>query len=214
MASPAASPTIGRRGRPPGTSARELEVVALRLFARHGFPDTTVEQIAAAAGVSRRTFFRYFDSKADVLWHAFDGEVAALRAAFADVSPRLPLMTAIRAAVVGVNRYRAEDVPELRTRMNLISSDPTLQASASLHYDAWERAVSEFAAGRLGEPPDSLQPLAIGRTTLAASRAAYDRWLSRADADLTVYLEVALRGLAAGYDEKRLATLPTVGTEE
>ena len=75
----------GRRGRPPGTSARDLEVISLRLFSELGFEDTTVERIAAAAGVSRRTFFRYFDSKADVLWHAFDGEVRALRAAFAEV---------------------------------------------------------------------------------------------------------------------------------
>lgn len=199
-----------RRGRPPGTSARELEVVALDLFAEYGFADTTVEQIAVAAGVSRRTFFRYFDSKADVLWHAFDGEVTALREAFATASPNLGLMTAIREVVVGVNNYRAEDVPELRTRMNLISSDPALQASATLHYDDWERAVTEFAAARLGESIDSLQPLAIGRTTLAACRAAYDRWLSRADADLTVYLDAALRGLATGYDERRLAATQDV----
>jgi len=197
--------TVGvRRGRPPGTSARELEVAALALFTEHGFADTTVEQIASAAGVSRRTFFRYFDSKADVLWHAFDGEVTALREAFATVSPSLPLMTAIRDVVVGVNRYRAEDVPELRTRMNLVGSDPALEASAALHYDAWERAVSAFAAARLGQGADSLQPLAIGRTTLAACRAAYDRWLARADADLTVYLDAALRGLASGYDEAAL----------
>jgi mycofactocin system transcriptional regulator len=182
------------------------------LFAEQGFPQTSVEQIAAAAGVSRRTFFRYFDSKADVLWHAFDGEVAALREAFENVSPKLPLMTAIREVVVGVNRYRAEDVPELRTRMNLIASDPALAASAALHYDAWERAVSEYAAARLDQPVDSLQPLAIGRTTLAACRAAYDRWLARADADLTVYLDAALRGLAAGYDERRLSGARKVDT--
>jgi TetR/AcrR family transcriptional regulator, regulator of mycofactocin system len=176
----------GRRGRPPGTSARELEVIALRLFTEHGFEDTTVERIAGAAGVSKRTFFRYFDSKADVLWHAFDGEVRALRAAFAAVPPELPLMPAIRQVVVGVNRYRAEDVPELRTRMNLIGSVPALAASAAHHYHAWERAVGEFAATRLGRPADSLYPLAIGRATLAVCRSAYERWAERADADLTV----------------------------
>jgi TetR/AcrR family transcriptional regulator, regulator of mycofactocin system len=189
----------GRRGRPRGTSARALELIALRLFSEDGFEETTVERIAAAAGVSRRTFFRYFDSKVDVLWHAFDGEVRALRIAFAAVPATVPLMEAIRQVVVGANRYRAEDVPELRTRMNLIGSVPALQASAAHHYDAWERAVSDFAAGRLGQSSGSLIPLAIGRATLAVCRAAYDNWVERADADLTVYLSEALRALADGF---------------
>jgi TetR/AcrR family transcriptional regulator, regulator of mycofactocin system len=188
-----------RRGRPPGTSARELELISLRLFTEAGFEDTTVERIAAEAGVSKRTFFRYFDSKADVLWHAFDGEVRALRAAFTAVPPRVPLMDAIRQVVVGANSYRAEDVAELRTRMNLIGTVPALQASAAHHYDAWERAVSDFAASRLGQPGGALIPLAIGRATLAVCRAAYDSWVDRADADLTVYLDEALRALAAGF---------------
>jgi TetR/AcrR family transcriptional regulator, regulator of mycofactocin system len=193
-----------RRGRPPGTSARELELIALRLFTDQGFDATTVEQIAAAAGVSRRTFFRYFDSKGDVLWQAFDGEVQRLREAFQAVPAGVPLMEAIRKVVVGANRYRAEDVPELRTRMNLIGSVPALQASAAHHYDAWERAVSEFAATRLGRPADSLFPLAVGRATLAVCRSAYDRWVDRADADLTVYLDQALRALAVGFAEAQL----------
>jgi TetR/AcrR family transcriptional regulator, regulator of mycofactocin system len=188
-----------RRGRPPGTSARELELISLRLFTEDGFEDTTVERIAAAAGVSRRTFFRYFDSKADVLWSAFDGEVRALRAAFAAVPAGVPVMEAIRLVVVGANRYRAEDVPELRTRMNLIGSVPALQASAAHHYDAWERAVTDFAASRLRQPANALIPLAIGRATLAVCRAAYDCWAERADADLTVYLDEALRSLAEGF---------------
>ncbi|HVU61434.1 MAG TPA: mycofactocin system transcriptional regulator [Mycobacteriales bacterium] len=190
------------RGRPRETSARELEVVALELFAAQGYAQTSVEQIAAGAGVSKRTFFRYFDSKAAVLWHDFDNEVEQLRAAFAQVPASTTLMTAIREVVVSVNRYRAEDVPELRTRMQLISTDPALEASAASRYDAWERAVSEFAAARLAESADALIPLAIGRTTLAACRAAYEVWLTRADADLTVYLDESLRALAAGFRAK------------
>jgi len=193
-------PAPPRRGRPPGTSARDLELVALDLFTRRGFDETTVEQIAAAAGVSRRTFFRYFESKSDVLWHSFDAEVARLRAAFAAVPEEVGLLDGIRAGVVGVNRYRPRDVPELRARMHLITSVPALAASAALHYDDWERAVGEFAARRLGQPPDSLYPLAISRATLATCRAAFDRWAARADADLTVYLDAALRALAAGFD--------------
>ena len=188
-----------RRGRPPGTSRRTLALIALRLFTEQGFEETTIERIAAEAGVSRRTYFRYFDSKASALWDDFDSEVDVIRAALAKVPEQVPMMDAIRQAVVAANHYRAEDVPELRTRMNLIGSVPALASSAAVHYDAWERVVSEFVGARTGQPPWSLYPLVVGRSTLAACRAAYDRWSARADADLTVYLDAALAALATGF---------------
>ena len=75
---------------------------------------------------------------------------------------------------------------------------PELVASAAVHYDAWERAISDVRRPPAGQPRDSLYPLAVGRAILAACRAAYDRWSARADADLTVYLDAALRALGAG----------------
>jgi mycofactocin system transcriptional regulator len=197
----AGSAETARRGRPPGTSARDLELIALRLFSEQGFDETSVEEIAAAAGVSGRTFFRYFDAKAEVLWHQFDREIDELRTAFDAVPDRVPMMTAIRQVVVSVNHYRADDVPELRARMQLIGSVPALQASAAPHYDAWERTVSAFAARRLGMAEDDLLSLALGRATLATCRAAFDRWVAMADADLTVYLDQGLRALASGFKE-------------
>ena len=171
-----------RRGRPPGTSRRELELIALRLFTDQGFDSTTIEQIAAEAGVSKRTFFRYFSSKASVLWSEFDHEVDVIRTALAEVPAGVPMMDAIRRAVVAANHYGRQDVPELRMRMNLIGNVPALQSSAAIHYDAWERAISDFAAARTGQPADTLYPLAVGR------------------ADLTFYLDAALAALAAGFD--------------
>jgi mycofactocin system transcriptional regulator len=194
-----ATGAAARRGRPPGTSRRTLALIALRLFTEQGFEETTIEQIAAEAGVSRRTFFRYFDSKASALWGEFDSEVDVIRAALAKVPEQVPMMDAIRQAVVAANHYRAEDVPELRIRMNLIASVPALASSATVRYDAWERVVSEFVGGRTGLPPWSLYPLVVGRSTLAACRAAYDRWSARADTDLTVYLDAALAALATGF---------------
>jgi mycofactocin system transcriptional regulator len=196
----AADPAAARRGRPPGTSRRELELIALRLFTDQGFDATTIEQIAAEAGVSKRTFFRYFGSKASVLWSEFDHEVETIRAALAQVPAAVPMMDAIRRAVVAANHYGPTDVPELRLRMNLIGTVPALQSSAAVHYGEWEQAISDFAATRVGQPAGSLYPLAIGRVTLAACRAAYDRWSARADADLTFYLDAALAALAAGFE--------------
>lgn len=174
-------------------------MIALRLFTERGFHETTVDQIAAAAGVSRRTFFRYFDAKSEVLWSAFDAEVASIRATLAQTATDLPVMEAVRRAVIAANHYRAEDVPELRMRMQLISAVPELAASATVHYDAWERAIADFVGRRAGQPADSLYPLAAGRATLAACRAAYEQWSVSADADLTHYLDAALRALSAGF---------------
>jgi TetR/AcrR family transcriptional regulator, regulator of mycofactocin system len=196
----------GRRGRPRATSRPELQEIALRLFAEHGFENTTIEQIAAEAGVSERTFFRYFTTKASVLWADFDSEVATIRSAFALVPDDVPMMEAIRSVVVAANHYHAEDVPEMRRRMSLIATEPALSFGAAEHYADWERAVSEFAARRLGQPAESLYPLAIGRTVLAACRAAYDRWSDRADNDLPAYLDAALAALSSGFDPASLGT--------
>jgi mycofactocin system transcriptional regulator len=204
------APSAGarRRGRPRGTSARALELIALRLFTEQGFEETTVDQIATAAGVSRRTFFRYFDTKSDVLWSEFDAEVETIRGLFAQTPGGLTIMEGVRRAVLAANHYRAEDVPELRMRMSLLSSVPELVASSAIHYDAWERAVVDFVARRSGQPADSLYPLTVGRAVLAACRAGYDRWVARADADLTVYLDAALRALAAGFRDDVLTAEP------
>jgi len=190
---------------------RELELIALRLFTKRGFDATTVDEIAAAAGVSRRTFFRYFDSKAEVLWNDFDLEVDNLRDVLSRAGPGATVMDAVRVAVLSVNHYSAADVPELRARMSLINSVPELAASAALHYDAWERAIIDFVASKCGQPADTLYPIAVGRATLATCRAAYERWAARADADLTVYLDAALRALAEGFADRSLASEPTSG---
>ena len=198
----------GRRGRPRATSRHELQAIALRLFADNGFENTTIEQIAAEAGVSERTFFRYFTTKASVLWADFDTEVATIRAALAVVPDDVPMMDAIRGAVVAANHYHAEDVPEMRRRMSLIANEPGLGVRR-------RRALRGLGARgqRVRRPPPRparriAVPLAVGRTVLAACRAAYDRWSDRADNDLPTYLDAALTALASGFDPASLRTAP------
>src|ERR1700759_4506208 len=84
-----------RPGRRRVTSRQELEQTAFALFTVHGFDATTVDEIAAAAGIGRRTFFRYFPSKNDIPWGAFEGELDRMRVRLKECPPEVPLMDAI-----------------------------------------------------------------------------------------------------------------------
>jgi len=114
------------------TSRAEIEQAAFGLFGHRGFEQTTVDEIAAAAGIGRRTFFRYFPSKNDVPWGEFDAELARMRIRLAAAPPQEPLMDAIRRAIVEFNRVAPEQLPAHRQRMQLILRVPALQAHSTL----------------------------------------------------------------------------------
>ena len=182
-------------GRRPATTRRQLERVAIALFVERGFERTTVGDIAAAGGIGRRTFFRYFGSKNDVIWGEFDEELDRMRAAFDAAPPDAPLMQTVRQVVVASNRYGSEDLPELRLRMTLITTTPALRAHSALRYDAWRRTVAEFAARRLGQAPGDLLPSVLAGATLGVAMAAYAYWLQTGQ-ELTALLDDALARLA------------------
>jgi mycofactocin system transcriptional regulator len=187
-----------RSGRPPATSREALERLGFALFARQGFEQTTIDDIAAAAGISRRTFFRYFASKNDLVWGDFRGHLAWLERLLAAAEPTLPMMDALRTSIVEFNRFDPVDVPWHRQRMDLILNVPTLQADATLRYAAWRRIITEFAARRTGLPPSDMVPRLIGHAALGAALTAYETWLADPDSDLTDLLDTAVRQLGVG----------------
>jgi TetR/AcrR family transcriptional regulator, regulator of mycofactocin system len=172
--------------------------VALDLFAERGFEATTVDEIAAAVGVGRRTLFRYFESKNDIAWGDFDSVMERLREALAEAAD-LPLMEALRRGVVESNRYPVDQEPGLRTRMTMITSSAALQAHSALRYAEWRGVVAEWAAARLGEAPDDLRPRVIGYAALGSAMASFERWVANADEDLLGLLDAAFVALAAGF---------------
>src|SRR4051794_26147642 len=93
---------------------------ALDLFSQRGFEHATSDEVADSAGISRRTFFRYFATKADAVWGDFAGHVARLEGLLAATDPGRPVLTSICAAYVEVNDYPAAELPLLRERMQLI----------------------------------------------------------------------------------------------
>jgi TetR/AcrR family transcriptional regulator, regulator of mycofactocin system len=192
----------GMPGRRPVTSRAELEHVAFALFAEKGFEQTTVDDIAAAAGIGRRTFFRYFPSKNDVPWGDFERELERMRARLRACPPQVPLMDAIRLALVDFNRVDPDQIPWHRRRMTLILRVPALLAHSTLRFAAWREVVAEFAGERTGQRPDALAPQAIAHAVLGVAIAAYEQWLDRADADLSVLLDSAMRDLAGAFDRR------------
>ena len=190
---------IGRAGRKRVTSRAELEHAAFDLFGRQGFDRTTIDDIAAAAGIGRRTFFRYFPSKNDVPWGDFETELERMRVRLKACPAQTPLMDVIRVAIVDFNRLAPEQVPWHRRRMELILRTPALQAHSTLRYAAWREVIAEFVSERIGQPPDALAPRTIAYAALGVAVAAYEQWLETDDADLSDLLDKAMRELAAAF---------------
>lgn len=186
-------------GRPPSTTRHELQDIAIEMFSAQGYDEVTIEALAAAAGISRRTFFRYFSSKADALMADFDADVERLRSVLAGSDPDLPVMDAIRHAVVAVNRYHADDLARLRQRLQLQHDHPALLANGILHYEEWQAVVAEFAAGRLGLARDDLLPQVIARSVFGAAYAGFMSWLADDRGDLSPWLDGALAAMAEAF---------------
>ena len=124
-------------GRPAATSRGELERICLEIFSAQGFDVTSIDEIAAAAGIGRRTFFRYFKSKNDAVWGEFDTQLDAFARWFAGCPLEVPVVEAIRGGVVAFNSFDGQAAESLRSRMRLILRAPSLQAYAPLRYAAW-----------------------------------------------------------------------------
>jgi AcrR family transcriptional regulator len=159
-------------------TAAELEEAALRLFAERGFDAVTVDDIAAEAGVSRRTFFRYFASKEDVLLSDHLRRLAELRAALAARPADEPVLTAVRQAILSMTQGYEQERERLLRRAQIMAETPALQTRSLGHQRVWEEAVKDMVALRLGvDPTMDVRPAVVAATTLAAVRVAVGTWL-------------------------------------
>lgn len=191
-----AQASAAHAGRPPVTTRAAIEQVAFALFDRQGFERTTVEDIARAAGIGRRTVFRYFASKNDIVWGDWEIALAGMRRHLAAQAADAPLAEVLRDAVVAYNQLPAEEIPRHRKRMELVLHVPALQAHSTIRYNEWRQVVAEYVAARRGENPTALSPQLIAYAALGAAVTAYEQWLTDEGADLAALLHRALTELA------------------
>ena len=182
-----------------GDTRARIERAALELFSAEGFEQVTIEEIAAVAGTSRRTFFRHVGSKADAVWGDFAGHVARLAALLHAAGEDVAVLPAVFGAYVEVNDYAEADLPVLRQRMRLILTEPALQAHSQLRYADVDEVVARYVAARCGQDPAALLPRLVATTTRAAATTAFEVWLSDEDGSLAEALRAAFAQLAEGY---------------
>ena len=176
---------------------RAITDAAWDLFARNGYDDTTVDDIAAAADVSQRTFFRYFDSKEAVLFGAwrdeFDELARRMRERPADESPMAAMLGALISLAGYYKRQRALRIERAR----LVATSPNVGRYQQVTISpAFQAMLTDALADRLGvDPADDIRPALYAAVGMAVTRTATDRWLE--DPDRIDLAELVRAGFAA-----------------
>lgn len=188
-----------------------LEEVALRLFAERGFDVVTVDEIAACADVSRRTFFRYYSSKEDVLLSDHPRRLAELRRALGGRPDGEAPLTALRHAFLSAAGGYEEERERLLNRARIMAETPSLQARSLAHQRLWEMAVADMVAERMGvDPSVDLRPGVVAGATMAALRVAVAAWLAKDGRPHLPTLVAEALDLLDGGLEQGLTRLPAL----
>ena len=173
--------TASLRERKKVATRHQLMNVALERFAAQGFDNTTVEEIAAAADVAPRTFFRYFPTKVDVLFADHPEELALIREILAARPPDEPVVDAVRRAVLkGIGKAVA-DPSRFLTRSRLVAAVPAAHAHSRYLDSKFEDAIAEAVAAEGRGPATDLRARVIARASWGAACAARDLWVSSGD---------------------------------
>ncbi|WP_181774103.1 TetR family transcriptional regulator [Amycolatopsis pittospori] len=204
---------------------RELAAAAVDLFVANGYEATTVDEIAAAAGVGRRTFFRYFDTKDDVLFANHDEIVAEMNEYFDAASPtREPVEVACGAVALVLDSYAAELDVSLK-RFTLTRTVPALRDKEVATVDRYQRVLARYLQARFedrGDDVASLRAAVAAAAIAAANNHVLRRWLrsggeddikaSAAEAFALVVDAFRSGAAVAGDGEKTVVAVMTTAT--
>jgi AcrR family transcriptional regulator len=170
-------PQVGLRERKKRATRRALQRIALELSAERGIEHVTVEDIAAAADVSTRTFFNYFSSKEEALV-APDTQLLELMARQVVERPAAESpLEALRVVLVHHSGVEAAELDLLRLRMAVVEPHPALLPHLVGSYAAAERLFAEAVAERTGTDVDrDTYPPLLAAVAAAALRTALHLW--------------------------------------
>ncbi|MGZ6778751.1 MAG: mycofactocin system transcriptional regulator [Mycobacterium sp.] len=187
-----------RVGRRRSTTWDHLSNVAIDLFAARGFDEVSVDDVAHAAGIARRTLFRYYPSKNALPWGDFDAHLEHMRDQLAALDPSVPIGDALRTALLGFNTFDDTETARHHQRMRVILQTAELQAYSMTMYAGWRAVVAAFVARRLGVDVGDLVPQTVAWTMLGVALSAYEQWLADDSVALAQALNDAFDTVSAG----------------
>jgi AcrR family transcriptional regulator len=207
---PRASARLGLRERKKLATRDAIGGAAFRLAAQRGLENVTVEDIAAAANVSPRTFNNYFTSKLEAISALGIDRAVRIGAALCERPPAEPLWEAITAAVL--DHYDTVQSPqgEWKDGMRRVLRSPAMRGEYLKTNAAMQRALAAAIAERQGLDPDrDMLPVVLAGAVTTATQSAVRRWF---DADPPVPLRPlvreALGRLAQAFTEAARAVQP------
>ena len=166
------------------SAARSREALidaALALFAAHGFDATTADQIAERAGVSPRTFFRYFPTKESVVFDRDYGFMRSFAAAYRGQPSELHDYDALQATFValaaGFDALRARIV----TYRAAVDSSAVLIGREQEHFEDHARTIADAVADRRGRRDADADGATLAVVVLTLYQRALRRWLDGTD---------------------------------
>jgi AcrR family transcriptional regulator len=163
----------------------ELANAAWELFGKHGYEDTTVAEIAAAAGVSRRTFFRYYASKEDVLTETSDEVAEAMLAAMAARPREEAPLVSIEQALIPVLEARLLPGDRSRTIIRLLRESRTLRRAMLERHALMEERLAVQLADRLStDPTKDSTPALLAFVARAMMDTAFNVWYDQERTDI------------------------------
>jgi len=142
---------VNRRERKKLETRAALEQAALRLFAEKGYEQTTVEEIAEAADVAVRTFFRYFSSKQHILFGDVGHDrVTRLKSELAARPRDEPILSSVRAVLDAMDLVDPGEQEQIMLRIRLMERQPSLVPMYLRLNHELRETVAEFVASRSG----------------------------------------------------------------
>jgi AcrR family transcriptional regulator len=193
----------GLRERKRRQTRAAIAQAAMGLFARRGFDQVSVAQIAAAAGVSEKTVYNYFPAKADMFFDEASDILAELLAAVRYRAAGQSALDAVATFVAGRAEWAGGRRPAAPTGKfrRLIADSPALQAHQRLMFGRYERALAALLAEETGAPPGSVEPFVAAAALIAVLRAPFEASPSgtKPGQDIAVTALGLLAGGLAGY---------------